>query len=112
MSTCMGAVFRFGVRSTHPASFGPAEALWWMSTSVMVMKMWLNGPCGAPHVAGSLTCTLTAVAVMELDCVPLPQPAGRIAMAKAARMMREMQKVRRMGELLHATPPIDWKEGL
>src|SRR5512147_810769 len=35
-STCTGALFKLGVRSTHPASLLPAFALVWIETSVMV----------------------------------------------------------------------------
>src|SRR5260370_7458806 len=45
----------------------------------MVRKMWLNGPCGAEQVAGSLTVTLTIAGELDFVDVLLLQPYKKTA---------------------------------
>ena len=92
-SICMGFCLRLGVRSIQPGSLGPALELEWISTSVIVTKIWLNDPpCEAEQVVGSLTVRLTMPILALVVEFELPQPDSRKKALQAAMTVAVMQR--------------------
>jgi hypothetical protein len=75
----------------NPESFGPAEVLVWIFTSVTVTNTWLKGPLGAAQVGGSLTVKFTIPGWVPL--LLLPHPAAKKATINTA--MQDAVKTKR-----------------